>query len=237
MKLQHPLDVKCYFNPKQNDNEFLLVADSYNNCVKKIEIKSKTAKKLIPANEIHLNEPNGICIDQINSNIYITDTNNHSIKLIKNLDINSAQVQIEEFPIRFSDNVNSFEIEKISIDSENCFTVLLEFNFKLNQNAENTWKVTINGLTSKNVNGIFKQNDKIDWSKERDVYKLDRVLIENPHDITSIKLDLNIVYCENTSSKLCKIFKNTKILYQSEIKQACSNSSSFKNCILFKIVC
>lgn len=74
--LQHPLGVAFYKNK-------LYVADTYNNKIKELDLKTKKVKTFLSG----LNEVGGIFINQ--DKLYIADTNNHSIKVanLKNKEV------------------------------------------------------------------------------------------------------------------------------------------------------
>lgn len=199
-KLQHPLDVK-YF--KQN----LLVCDTYNNCIKRIDLKSKMCQKLFVKNEVNLNEPNSLCIDKENRFVWIADSNNHEIKLIKNFDTSSNQIELEEYKINFKDKI------ELNNKEENSF-LKLKFNFKLNSKAENSWNLRVvnqNGSVSTYL-GLF---DKFSLISEKDqIYKLN--LKENIEEINLLELDISLFYCEN-DGLVCKLFKKKVLLNQKDL--------------------
>ncbi|XP_041368681.1 NHL repeat-containing protein 2-like isoform X1 [Gigantopelta aegis] len=87
-RLQHPLGVALV-----TEGGHLIVADSYNNKIKSVDLKTKVCTTVIgcglPGNhlsdnhlEVKLNEPGGVCVNQRKQLAYIADTNNHSIKVL-----------------------------------------------------------------------------------------------------------------------------------------------------------
>lgn len=230
-KFQHPLDVKSLVNVSDG-NEYLLVADTYNNCLRKIDVKKKKVEKLDI--QMGLNEPNSTCIDTSNRLVYIADTNNHSIKVMKNVELSSNEpIAIDEFKIELG-NVDESQLEKLNIRGDSTRDVLARFSFKLNPGAENSWKATIvtasttnkKKSNSKSFQGAFTQTDLIE-SSETYVYKFQGLDIDRASDeiITSMQLKLNLVYCDSgdEKSKSCKMFKSTKNFDQKELAKILSN--------------
>ena len=89
VRLQHPMDVKCL-----NESE-LLIADTYNNKLKIIDVKTKLCKLFV--HEI-LSEPNGLCVDKENEKIFIADTNSHAVKVINLKSLEASKFEIK-FPV------------------------------------------------------------------------------------------------------------------------------------------
>lgn len=213
-------------------NEYLLVADTYNNCLRKIDVKKKKVEKL--GIQTGLNEPNSTCIDTSNRLVYIADTNNHSIKVIRNVDLSSNEpIAIEEFKIELGD-VDESQLEKLNIRGDSAGDMFARFSFKLNPGAENSWKATIvttsktnkKQSNSRSFQGAFTQADLIESSKTY-VYKFQGLDIDRAGDeiVTSIQLKLNLVYCDSgdEKSKSCKMFKSTKSFEQKELAKIFSN--------------
>lgn len=66
---------------------YLYVADTYNNKIKRVDVVANSITTLQWVGTGHsedyiFNEPSGLCITNDHKKIYITDTNNHSIKII-----------------------------------------------------------------------------------------------------------------------------------------------------------
>lgn len=234
-KFQHPLDVKCYLNSKQNENEFLLVADTYNNCLKKIDVKKKKVEKILLVNEAFtLNEPSGICVDYRTDTLFLADTNHHSIKIVKDFNINSQKFSMEEFQIKFTTSgLPKVEELRISNRKKNDYQLCSSFRFKLNSNAENTWKLAIKGSHAACINGSFKSKDLIECKKDSYVYKLDDAFVDKSWTIDKIRLDLNLIYCGNDLS--CKILKKSFDFNKKEIQSLLSQAST-EPYILLKIL-
>lgn len=223
-KLQHPLDVRYYFNPTQSEKHYLLVADTYNNSIRKIEIEAKMCKKLnlIDNEDSNLNEPSGLCVDQDRNRIWIIDTNNHSIKLVQNFDINSSEFKLKEFKIQFAnDCIDSFSsLSKQLVLNKKNDLVRVRFNCELNKSAENVWKLKIiDDKDSVNENiGKFDKSKSAEDSNHllkglEYCIGLDESVgsIESISSINHLELSISVFYCgkdsNNSSLEVCKILK------------------------------
>lgn len=82
-----------------------------------------------------LNEPNGVCIT--NDRVYISDTNNHSIKIIHNFDLNETEFQLEELKINsFIDTLQNLNLNP----SNGAYEIWIELNnIELNLDAQNAF--------------------------------------------------------------------------------------------------
>jgi hypothetical protein len=158
---------------------------------------------------MNLNEPNGLCIDPTTKNVYISDTNNHSIKIIENFDANKTEFQVNEL-ILANQNITEL-IENIQLKNE----ILVDFDFELNLEASNNnnWHITLiyENQTKSEFKGVFEKANK-----KNELYKLTSVSSE-VESIKKIELDLCVCYCEqnNLLGKICKILKR-KFSYASE---------------------
>ncbi|KAL1122608.1 hypothetical protein AAG570_002937, partial [Ranatra chinensis] len=74
-KLQHPLAVTW----STYDN-YVYIADSYNHRIKRVGIDDKLCSTVGDYSESQLNEPGGICA--FRDKLFITDTNNHCVKIM-----------------------------------------------------------------------------------------------------------------------------------------------------------
>ncbi|XP_076008035.1 NHL repeat-containing protein 2 [Genypterus blacodes] len=99
-KLQHPLGVA--WSPEQS---LLYVADSYNHKIKVVDPKTKLCSTLAGTGEAgdevgpasglsRFNEPGGLCVGDSGKLLYVTDTNNHRVKVL-----NLASKTVSLFPI------------------------------------------------------------------------------------------------------------------------------------------
>lgn len=233
------MDVKTYFSPNQSPEEFLLIADTYNNCLRKLDVKTKRVEKI--ETKIDLNEPNSICIDVENRRVYIADTNNHSLKLVEQFDILSTkEIKLNEFKIEFFGDQSIDLAGKLSIDEdgENRCDVYASFKFKLNSSADNSWKAVINNDMENCIRGSFTQKDMCDSVNDGYVYKFDNLRVDRFRNgpINSIQFDFNLVYCESDEkggSRFCRVFKNKKCFTRNELDKIFENIS--KNGIILPI--
>jgi DNA-binding beta-propeller fold protein YncE len=222
------------------------VADSYNNCIKKIDISSKQCARLNVAenaSSASLNEPNGISLDHANGLLYIADTNNHSIKVIKNFNIENAQMEMEHFQIDFGSPIESQElVDGVQMCQLNeTGNVLVRFNFKLNMNAENVCQVKVkysNGSESNFVDS-FTKNNLLATNDTFQVFRLTNVsILLGFSEVDFLEMTLSVVYCEDHSSSsssynqsLCKFFKKKLLFNKNELT---FNDSYLKNSILIE---
>lgn len=197
-KLQHPLDV-CFLK-----NNFLIVADSYNNSLKLIDIKTKLCRKIFIQNS-DLNEPNGICIDENNGYLWIADTNNHSIKFFRVDDI-FKEKEIIFSNILLDQSVDSVDyvqkIDKLKLNDQKFIEI--NFNFKLNESAENFWTVKVNERT---ITGLFTKNNLFH-----------KIFLENFEKIFFLELHINVAYCQMVDNdSICKLLNKKIVLNESEL--------------------
>lgn len=224
-KFQHPLDVKSYSNIKQSDNEYLLVADTYNNCIKKIDVKRKQVDKFVLTRDTSpLNEPNSICFDQNSEQLFIADTNNHLIRVVKNFNINEREIKLDELEIRFSGTSQIDGLKDLQVNDRVECDVCVSFPFKLNSNAENTWKATfLSKHTPHYFEGVFKQPDQVDSKNGSYLYRLNGFCFDKSEEIDSIEFCFNLIYCEKGGEeKSCKMYKKKKTISKKEINKILS---------------
>ncbi|KAJ8898542.1 hypothetical protein PR048_003902 [Dryococelus australis] len=105
-KLQHPLGVAW------NERDSLLyVADSYNHKLKAVNAEAKLCSTVLGSgthgnlcgsynnpSDIQLNEPGGLCTSRDGKKLYISDTNNHCIKVVCLEDKKIDQLELFEVP-------------------------------------------------------------------------------------------------------------------------------------------
>ncbi|CAF0882823.1 unnamed protein product [Brachionus calyciflorus] len=214
-KLQHPLDVK-FLKDYNSDKSYLIVADSYNNCLKKIDIKSQYCHKLIVKNGLGLNEPNGLCVDEKNNRIWVADTNNNSIKYLKIDEFLSQDnvIELNEFKIQGFDLLDSKSQASKNLDMSQGMFFEVYFDFKLNKMAQNSWKLIINKDV---LNGFFDESNKYGSSY--------RIYISSKYEIIqSLEIQVNVVYCEN-GENMCKLFNSTFSLNEQDLKIMHKNKS------------
>ena len=197
-KLQHPLDI-CFI---QNH---LIVADSYNNSLKLIEIKSKFCRKIC-IKDSELNEPNGICVDENNGYLWVADTNNHSIKFAK-IDqiIQGKEIFFSKSLVELlTDSMDPVleKVKKLELFKQKYIEVYL--NFKLNPAAENIWKIKVNDRI---LNGLFDKNGLVH-----------RISLGKIDKIESLEIQVNVVICQTSENdSLCKLLNNNCILNDDDL--------------------
>lgn len=103
-KLQHVLGIAMAKN-----EDTLFVADTYNHKLKKIDVTKNTvsticgstAGDVVDGKTALFNEPSGISFSNIQNQLYLSDTNNHCVKVITL----SEDIKIEKLNIHFDENV------------------------------------------------------------------------------------------------------------------------------------
>ena len=202
-QLQHPAGIDIQRNR-------LFIADTYNHKIKTLDLHTNQLVTLAgngkpgdingPLEQAKLNEPEGVLI--LNDYLYITDTNNHKLKVI-DLNIN----EIEEFKIFGTEKLilnNKFPIQTIALNPiEICpgetsvyFDIKLPKGFIRNKNAPSS-------IIRKDVN------------PERVLYidESNRVVIKlNDLSDTKINLELKVYYCLDSSYDVCFIHNKRIIL-------------------------
>jgi DNA-binding beta-propeller fold protein YncE len=237
-RFQHPLDVKCFQNR-------LVVVDTYNNSLRKVDLSSRTVEKIRFEESAHteLNEPSCICIDKLSGRAWIADSNSHQIRVIHKFDLNSELQRMESFLVKFSPQTR-IEQEKLSSDRDGKKRVLVGFKYKLNRNAPNVVKVKLRN----NNNNKLKYESSLseaNWvggeSDETSFYKLDQVYIDDLATIESLKLELNLVYCESDKKRkeesVCKMLRKKLEFSRKDLLRLlnASQDSPFYNSILIQI--
>ena len=196
-KLQHPLDVK-FIN--KDENKMLIITDSYNHSLKVVDLKTKFCRKIKMNVNNKLNEPNSILYSQ--NSIWITDTNNHKIKVLHNFNDESDH-SLENFEVKFPSN----DIKKFTVPTEINLKnqILLQLpNFHINYEAANCWKIIVKTNKKERLEneGTFEE-----LNKKRDLFQLVPITTEID-SIEKIKLELNIVYCiQEKLNNVCKMYK------------------------------
>lgn len=176
------------------------MTDSYNHSLKIIDLKTKLCQKLKISEDFKLNEPNSICFGQ--NSIWITDTNNHKIKVLNEFSIYSNN-SIEDFEVKFTSSLN----KKCSVPTETNLKnqILLQLpNFSVNFEASNLWKIIVKTNSKERIEneGTFAE-----LKKKENLFQL--IPIPTKIDsIEKIKLEINIVYCDQQKSgSVCKMLK------------------------------
>ena len=195
-KLQHPLDVKF---TKIDDKDLLIVADTYNGCLKLIDLKTRYCQKILL--DAQLNEPNSILIDQ-NKTIWIADTNNHVIKTIPNFDLNKFDFKVEEFNIIFQNNqLKMPDLEQMQIDEG----IYIALKWDIKYDAPNSWKLKLINKqgTISNFNGLIQKENQLVKKNITSVK-----LMQFDFDIETLNqldIELNIVQCIKSACQMVKI--------------------------------
>ena len=221
-RIQHPIDVKVL------SNDILIVTDTYNNSLKKIDLKNNFCSKIY-LNGPKLNEPNSVFVN--GDEVFVADTNNHSIKVVKNFNIDINQADLHEFEIKFNKNT---DLTKEPKKDKTKTLMLVKFDGHINFDAPNKWKLDINfndggkAEFSGKLNNLFRKNDSNDNDK---LFELEP-LKEELNKICGIEIFLSFVNCIDQSCRL----ESRKLKY--DFKQLSKMAKKIENCdaIIIEIV-
>lgn len=156
-KLQHLLGLAI-----SSDENTLLVADTYNHKLKKVNIGQNSITTLnastidFPHGKTNLfNEPSGLCLSSNGKLLYVADTNNHQIKVVK-VDSNFSMKLVKHLELTLDQTVSETDSSKhrvynttpISISKKGgklIFDVKFQFKngLKLTEDAPQSWKVCV----------------------------------------------------------------------------------------------
>ena len=126
VRLQHPMDIKC-LNEKD-----LLIADTYNNKLKLVNINTKLCRTFV---EKDFSEPNGLFVDEVDEKIFIADTNNHLIKVV-----DAKTQEIAKLNITFLSEVKQDNVENRCQD---MLVIKFEDDIHINHEAPNSWSIEV----------------------------------------------------------------------------------------------
>jgi len=205
-RLQHPLGI--VYN---SQDQLLYVADTYNNKIKVVDPKTKESKTFsgtgLAGNrdgreDAQFNEPSGLTI--INGKIYVTDTNNHLIRVI---DMQTKEVRTVKItnPDKLMANIksdknrkieNAIKLDAVSLKSGDS---KIKFNFKLPEG----YHINPDALPEVSVWSDEKTGEPIDNEISTAVS-----MFEVPVKINSANGKLNvevlIYYCDTENAGICK---------------------------------
>ncbi|XP_063676520.1 NHL repeat-containing protein 2-like [Bolinopsis microptera] len=134
-KLQHPIGITITGN---HGNQTLLVADSYNHKIKQIQTKSRVVSTC--SQITGLSEPSGLTHDPQSGCVYVADTNNHAVRVVK-LGENSESWEVgvvDRARVSSSTGVSWVLTE----EHTTSLTLSLSFTKHLNTSAPSIIKIT-----------------------------------------------------------------------------------------------
>ena len=222
-RFQHPLDVKLYAN-----NSLILV-DTYNNCLKQIDLTHKLVRKV--RLDRCLNEPNGFVWDEASGRAWITDTNRHAVRQVDRFELNSGgelEIKVEEFVIRFSVALPPPSIETLSVAADpNSMSLVVCLDLDLNESAPNSWKVKLTTSNNNKVEyeGVLSEASLMHKEDTARYYRLDGVQVDGDlGSLECVKIETNFVYCELAESsklddKVCKVFRQKLEFSRKELRK------------------
>lgn len=208
-RLQHPLAVVATKRTTADgtSENVVVVADSYNHKLKIVsDLKSKNPNcstlQLLAGSEASLNEPGGLASNNSGSLLFVSDTNNHAIKLIN---LESGEVKLVPIlPADRSSPPKSSIVEDFVIGtSQGTITIKAKLIFpegsKLNNEARSTWCVTLQD-----------QNFETDEGKLSGQVESDDVIIQLSHgkssegETLSAEIHFNIFLC-SSANQVCSL--------------------------------
>lgn len=206
VRLQHPLGI--VYNP---EDKLLYVADTYNSKIKVINPETKESRTYSGTGveghddgvtNAQFNEPSGLTI--LNGKIYVTDTNNHLLRVI---DMKTREVKTVKFinpELLTANRMSSKKVKPeniIKLDEMNVKEglVKLKFNFKLPDGFKINPEAQPQLSLSSDGNVVLPQDMVIETHDP---------MFEYPAKIGSGKGNLNvevlIYYCEDQNIGVCK---------------------------------
>lgn len=206
-RLQHCLGVLAH-------DDKVYVADTYNNKVKEIDLKSRTIKTVAGTGErgyvenddpmkSKLYEPSGLAIYK--NSLYIADTNNHVIRILDLATNKLSTLKIKDLqPLAAkSDEAKAISLGEIRYNDPKTIEieVSLPKNNHLNKEAPNNIEIIIGNL-SYNI-GIEK------LVLDGEVLSFDASLVKLA-DNADVSVNVDVYYCEDkTTSGICS-YKSIK---------------------------
>jgi len=204
-RLQHPIGIT--YNPQDN---LLYVADTYNNKIKIVNPETKEAKTYSGSglegnrdgiSDAQFNEPNGLVI--VNGKIYVTDTNNHLIRVI-DMQTKEVKTVVITNPEKLMANVkqdkkrviNAIKLDGVGLKSGDT---KLKFNFSLPEGYH------INPDAMPEVSA--SSDDNVIDAVEKDINTASP-MFEVPVKVNGksgkINLEVLIYYCDTENAGICK---------------------------------
>lgn len=149
------------------DEEVLFVADTYNHKLKKVSIAENHISTLsLPSSDttdgeksICFNEPAGLCVSSDGKKLYLADTNNHCVKVLKLgsdysvQSINKLNLNMDEKTLNNEGIKHQiFERQGIVVNSQGgkiIFSISIKFanGLKLTEDAPQKWMVKLPDVT------------------------------------------------------------------------------------------
>ncbi len=231
-RLQHPLDAKFL---RFNNEDSLLVADTYNNALKLVDLKTKYCRKVCLSEKSLLSEPNCVCVDEASGRVWITDTNNHLIKYIEDLNATPC-CRVEIFSIEFDKSISTAELK-----NRNGVFLKIGEEIKVNLNAVNSWSLVIRRSGEKlEYSGELNNDNKLGIENMQGFFRL--ISCEFDFDgIEEVELYVSFVCCAGVqSSDVCRVFKKRMVLSRNKIieliEQSREEYGELGNCLALRII-
>jgi thiol-disulfide isomerase/thioredoxin len=223
VRLQHPLGVVYH-------DGALYVADTYNNKIKRISPKDKSAETfagtgkggLGDGDRATFDEPGGVSVAF--GKLYVADTNNHSIRVV---DLKTKRVETlkikglerlrpQALSKQFAGEVLELPAQSVE-PGDAILTVQLELprGYKLNEQAPSA--LTLASLQEQ----VIGLSDPARQAFRNPQFPIN-VPIKVSEGETSIKADFLIYYCESAKESLC-YFKEARLVIPVKAKKGAGN--------------
>ena len=205
-RLQHPIGIAYH-------DGLLYVADTYNHKVKKVDPRTKEVSTLIgkgapgmddgPAKSASLNEPNGLAF--AGGRIFITDTNNHSIRIFDPISGNVSTLSLKGLEMLTQGEAFHGEEKELPEMEIAPGTSKLSLEIKLPKGTDFTKDAPFNIETkSDNPKVVGINSSKISKPSQR----LEIPITSSPGK-TNVTVDLNIYYCSGNQGQC--FFKDVRL--------------------------
>jgi sugar lactone lactonase YvrE/thiol-disulfide isomerase/thioredoxin len=217
VQLQHPLGLAWA-------DGHLYVADTYNNKIKRIDVKRKTCETVAgtgaPGHDDvapTFDEPAGI--SAAGGRLYVADTNNHRIRVIalnENNKVSTLEIAGLEPPRRqlavpqamaLFEDARPIDVPAVMVTPKQgkvrlAVSIKLPEGYKLNEQAPMAYQVSLAGAAAAADEDFFKRPHLIE--KPQNSFDLDVPLTANSTEDV-LTLSLNYHYCQKGAEGVCKM--------------------------------
>ncbi|XP_021371936.1 NHL repeat-containing protein 2-like isoform X2 [Mizuhopecten yessoensis] len=252
-KLQHPLGVALVTDNKGP----LLVADSYNHKIKSVDIISKkcetwaapssgSSEKGNNSIPIDLNEPGGLCVDQVHQLLYIADTNNHVIRTV-----DLATSAVSQLPILFPnpDEADGTKEKQVK-DFVKPSTVVIDLppvhiapatkvdvrlhiplpdGHHFTDEAPSSWLMVCKDEANTILNIEFDTNGRIESSEEQSLMSFTLPSDLDLQKYVHLYIKCRVFYCDD--SNVCRLKENVykQVIFFKDMAEAIASQSVLLN--------
>ncbi|KAK3094749.1 hypothetical protein FSP39_005739 [Pinctada imbricata] len=239
-KLRHPLGVALL---TQNEGP-LLIADTYNSQIKMADVKTKSCTTFggddatLPVH-IKLNEPSGLCVDSLNQLLYITDTNNHTVKVVSLKDNTVRELFIQFQEATKTQTAKTFMKKDVikgdikenpacsvspDVHPSVCLKIDLKDGSHINEEAPSSWIIYLDKNKDDELE-ILSKGSLLEYQHRENEYVIKDLNIPTIDGSTCVLyVKCKLFYCEQDSTcrMVEKVFKQELILSANAQNQALS---------------